>query len=96
MPWLDQRRPLVSADCPDLRNGRQAAATRKKLHLLCIGFSLELPKEGLLRLWSPEDLQILTRARQRCVEDAVRDVVLVGVSDDNLYRLVFKALRPVN
>ena len=46
--------------------------------------SLEALQDGLLRLGSPEDPKTLTRSGHRRVEDAVRDVLFVGVSDNDL------------
>ena len=47
-------------------------------------------------LWRPEDLEALPRPGDSGVEDAVRDVVFVGVSDDDVDRVVLEALRLVD
>ena len=56
---------------------------------------VEALQNFLLRLGRPEDPQALACPSYGCVEDAVCDVILIGVGDYNLDGVILEALRLV-
>src|SRR6266536_653466 len=73
-------------------NRSESATAREQSDVLGAGAAFETSENSLLGLWRPEDPQVLTCPGDGRVENAVRDVIFVGVGDDDLDGVVFEAL----
>ncbi len=63
------------------------------MDVLWVGVAMKALQNALLRFGRPEDPQTLTCPSYGCVEDAVCDVVFIGIGDYYLDGVILEALR---
>jgi hypothetical protein len=70
-------------------HGCKSTTGREQRDVFVIDSAAKVRQYLSLSFRRPEYPQVLSRPSDRCIEDAVCQVIFVGVGDDNLHRVIF-------